>query len=78
MVLEATGGLASGQIPQAQSLVPGSRESVVTIGRQNDVTDEVRVTVQAFLWDTVVGLITGQLPYDQCLVCNRKKSKHIY
>ena len=68
MILETASCLASSQIPQAQSLVPGPRKSVVAIGRQDDVTDEMRVTVQAFLWDTIVGLVTGQFPYDQGLV----------
>lgn len=28
----------------------------------------MRVTVQTFLWNTVVGFVTRQFPYDQCLV----------
>ena len=73
MVLEAARGLASGQIPQAQSLVPGSGEGVVAVGREDDVADEVRVAVQTFLWDTIVGLVTGQFPYDQSLVARRRQ-----
>lgn len=72
MVLEATSCLAGGQIPQTQSLVPGAGQSVVSVGRQNDVADEVTVTVQTLLGNSVVGLVTGQFPHDQSLVWKRK------
>lgn len=36
----------------------------------------MRVTVQAFLWDTVVGFVTGQFPYDQCLVFRLGEKKN--
>lgn len=69
VIFETTSGLASSQIPQAQSLIPGTRQSVVTIGGQYYVTDEVRVTIQTLLGETVVGVfITGQLPDNQGLV----------
>lgn len=69
VIFETASGLASGQIPQAQGLVPGTGQSVVTIGGQNDVTDEVRVTIQTLLGETVVGVfVTGQLPDNQGLV----------
>lgn len=67
--LEAASGLAGSQIPQTQSLIPGTGQSVVTVGRQHNVADEVRVSVQTLLGVTVVGiLITGQLPDNQSLV----------
>lgn len=68
MVLETASSFASSQIPQAQCFVPWTRQSVVTIRRQNNVADEVRVTVQSFLWNTVVGFVASQFPYDQCLI----------
>lgn len=69
MVLEATSSLAGGQIPQTQGLVPRAGQSVVAVGRQHNVTDEMAVTVQTLLGNAVVGLVTGQLPHDQGLVC---------
>lgn len=69
MIFEAASGFTSSQIPQAQSLIPGTGQSVVTIRGQDDVTDEVGVTIQTLLGETVVGVfITGQLPDNQGLV----------
>lgn len=69
MVLKTPSGLAGSKVPQTQRLVPRARESVVAVTRQDDVTDEVRVAVKTLLRDSVVGLVTGQLPNDQGLVC---------
>lgn len=72
--LEAASGLAGSQIPQTQSLIPGTGQSVVTVGRQHNVADEVRVSVQTLLGVAVVGiLITGQLPDNQSLVYERRE-----
>lgn len=68
MVLETPGGLAGGKIPQTQGLVPRARESVVAVTGEHYVRDEVRVTVQTLLRYSVVGLVSGQLPYDEGLV----------
>lgn len=70
MVFETTSGFACCQIPETQSFVPWSRQSVVAIRWQYNVTDEMWVTVQTFLWNTIVGFVTCQFPYDQCLICN--------
>jgi len=68
--LEATGGLSGGQIPQAEGLIPGSGQGVVSVGGQDHVADEVRVSVEALLGVAVVGvLVAGELPHDQGLVC---------
>lgn len=73
MSLEAASGLAGSQIPQAQSLIPGTGQSVVAVGREHNVADEVRVSVQTLLRVTVVGiLIAGQLPDNQSLVYKRR------
>lgn len=69
VVFEATSGFTSSQIPQAKGLVPGTRQSVVTIGRKDNITDEVGVSVKTFVWESVVVFIAGQLPDDQSLVC---------
>jgi hypothetical protein len=75
MVLETASGLSSGQIPQTQGLVPRTGQSVVAIGRQNDIADEMRVAVQTLLGNSVVLLVTGQLPDDQGAICGRKDKK---
>lgn len=75
MVLECASGFAGGQVPQAQSLVPRAGKSVVSVRGEDDVADEVRVAVQALLRDAVVGLVTGQFPHDQSLVCEGNERK---
>ena len=54
VVLEAAGGLAGGQVPQPQGLVPGAGQREVTVRGQNHVRDEVAVAVQPLLGDPVV------------------------
>lgn len=41
---ESTEGISVAQIPKTKSLVPGSRDSVLTVGRQGNIGDEVIVT----------------------------------
>lgn len=73
---EAAGGLAGGELPQAQGLVPGRGQSVGAVGRDHTVGDDVRVSVEGALW-VAVGLVTaGQVPDDQGLVA-RGGEKHV-
>lgn len=72
MVLEAARRLSCGQIPQAKSLVPRARECIVAVRRENDVADEVRVTVETLLGNTIAVVFAHQTPDDQCLVCKIK------
>ena len=51
---EATSGVARCQIPQTKSSVPGTGQTELTIGGDDDIRDKVRVTVQSALWDTVL------------------------
>lgn len=77
--LEATGGLAGGQIPQAKGLIPGSGQGVVAIRGEHHVADEVRVSVETLLGVAVVGvLVAGQLPHDQGFVCESRWWPLIY
>ena len=41
VVLEPPGGLATGQVPESQVLVPGSRQCKVSIRGEDDIRDEV-------------------------------------
>lgn len=68
MIFETTSWLSSAQVPETKSLVPWSRKGKVTIRRQNDIRNEVRVTIQSLNWHSKVGFITGQLPDDQSTI----------
>ena len=68
MVLEAAGGLAGGEVPEAEGLVPRPGEGEVAVGGEHHVGDEVAVPVQPLLRDAVLGLIPGELPDDERLV----------
>ena len=57
VVLEPAGSLASGQVPESQGLVPGSRQGEVAIRREDHVRDKVAMPVKAFLWDAIVSNI---------------------
>lgn len=70
MVFETTRGFAGAQIPEPQVLVPGAGEGVVAIAGQDDVRDEVGVSVEPLAGYSVVAFASGQLPHDQGLVCN--------
>ena len=57
VVLEAAGGLAGGEVPEAEGLVPRPGEGEVAVGGEHHVGDEVAVPVQPLLRDAVLGLI---------------------
>lgn len=68
VVFKTTSSTSGSQIPQTQSLVPRSRKGVITVRRQNYITNEVRMSMQTFLRDTVVKIITCKVPDDQSFV----------
>lgn len=68
MVFEAARRFACRQIPQTQCLVPRAGQGVVTVAAQHHVRDEVRVTVEALLGHTILGVISRQFPYDESFV----------
>jgi len=65
---KASGGGTGGKLPKAESLVPRSRESIGTVGGDNAVRHNVRVTVKRSFGVTVGALIAGQVPDDQRLI----------
>ena len=67
---EAAGGRAGVEVPKSESFVPRCGESELTVGGDDDVRDEVVVTVQDLFRETnLVGVATpGQLPDNNCLV----------
>ena len=68
VVLEPAGGLPGAQVPETKVLVPGSGQGKVTIGGQNDIGYEMSVTMETLIRNTVLLVITGQLPNDKRLV----------
>ena len=63
------GGTFTGsQRPQFDGFIPRSRESVVAVSSQKDIFDNVVVTFERFNWDTVLLVVTSQLPGDQSFI----------
>lgn len=56
------------QVPQSQSLVPGSRQSELAIGWHDDIRYKVTVSFQTFKWKSVVCVIPGQLPHNKSFI----------
>jgi len=74
---ETTGGGSGGELPETESLIPGSGKGVSTVRGDNTVGDDVRVTVKGSLWVTVGGLVAGQVPDDEGLVTGTGK-EHVW
>lgn len=73
---EAAGGLAGGELPEAEGLVPGRGQSVGAVGRDHTVGDDVGVAVERALGVAVGSLITGKVPDDEGLV-TRTGQEHV-
>lgn len=56
------------QVPQSQSLVPGSRQSELAIGWHDDIRYKVTVSFQTFKWKSIVCVIPGQLPHNKSFI----------
>jgi hypothetical protein len=70
---ESAGGLAGVEVPEAESVIPGSREGELAVGRDNDIRDEVVVAVEDALGVPIALIIAGQLPDDDGLVYSAGK-----
>jgi len=68
MANEATGGGASVQIPEADSLVPGGRESKLAIRGDGNILNEMVVTKKRLAGNAIVGFIPCKIPDDDRLV----------
>lgn len=64
------------QIPESESLIPGSGNGELTARADDDVGDEVVVSLQSFHWVTVGLTVSVQLPDDQGLV-SRGGDEHV-
>lgn len=65
------------KVPQAQGAIPSSRQSKLSIWRDDNIANEVRVAFQGALGDAIVGFIPGQLPHDDRLVCGGGKMSSV-
>jgi len=65
---KSSGGGTGSKLPEAESFVPGGRESIGAVRGDDAVRDDVRVAVKGSLWVAVRALIAGQVPDDQGLV----------
>jgi len=66
---EFPGCLAGVQVPETEGVVPRSGESELAVRRDNDVGNEVVVSVENAFWVAKRVLIPGQLPDDDGFVC---------
>lgn len=66
---EFPGRLAGVQIPEAESVIPRSGESELAVRGDNDVGNEVVVSVENAFGVTKRIFIPGQLPDDDSFVC---------
>lgn len=65
---EAASGLPSGQVPEAQCVIPGARQGKLSIRGDHDVLNEVRVSLQRAASEAVAALLTGQVPHQDGLI----------
>jgi len=56
------------QLPKSESSVPRSRKSELSIRRDNDVLDEVRVSSKRSSWLPIVSLFSGKVPDKHLLI----------
>lgn len=68
VIFKSSGCLSCSKIPQTEGFVPRSRQCIVSVRREDNVTDEVRVTLESLLGNSIVSVISGQLPDDQGVV----------
>jgi len=68
VVIELSGGLALGQIPQAKSAVPGARQAKLTVRGDNGIRNKVTVTLKSLIGNTARRVVLVKLPDNQSLV----------
>lgn len=66
---KAAGSCTLVQVPKTESVIPRAGKSELTIGRDDNVRDEVAVAMETLLGDTIVALLVSQVPDDDGLVC---------
>ena len=66
------GCLAGVQVPKTEGVIPRSGESELSVGGDDNVGNEVVVSVENAFWVTKRVFIPGQLPDDDSFVCRDK------
>jgi len=66
------------EIPQTQSVIPGTRECKLAIRWQDHIGHKVTMTVKWLLRHTVTGLIASQSPNNQWLVYSASNNQWLY
>ena len=66
---KAASGETGVEVPEPEGVVPGGRQRELAIRRDDDVGDEVVVSVKDALRVAVRLLLAGELPDDNGLVC---------
>jgi len=61
---ENFGGCSVCEVPKSQGFIPRAGESESSIGRQNNVLNEVRVTSESTFWGSSGISISGEIPRD--------------
>ena len=65
---EFPGRISVAQVPKTESVIPRSGKGELAVGRDDDVGNEVVVSVENALWVTERVLVSGQLPDDDGFV----------
>lgn len=65
---ESASGLASVQVPETQGVVPRGGKGELSIGRDDNVRDEVVVAMKNSFWVAIRVLIASKLPNNDGLV----------
>ena len=60
------------EIPEMWYSIPGARECELAIRGDNNVTKKVGVILQSMMWNAIVALVPGQLPYNNHLVSRHR------
>ena len=67
-VVDESAGAASGaDLPQSQSSIPGARQSILSIRRDDNIRDEVVVSAERSAGIAVVSFLAGKSPYQDGL-----------
>jgi len=65
---KSAGGSTGGELPETESLVPRSRESVGAVRGDDAVRNNVGVAVKGSFWVTVGSFVASQIPDNQRLI----------
>jgi hypothetical protein len=70
---EATGAATVVDVPQTKGSIPRSGQSELTIGRDDNIGDEMVVSMKGALGEAIVTFLTGEGPDENSLVSGRRQ-----